>query len=142
MHILNRQILWAGFFIESNLIRINRMKKFVVIVLIVFLIACGNSKKSPDYVIPNSDMIEIFIDIHIADGIFSINQVRRELAKDSVNYYNSILEKYGYSRHDFDTSLFYYSKNINKYDEIYETVLNRLSEMETKLKEEAQSENQ
>ena len=118
------------------------MKKIGVIILTVFLFACGNSKKSPDYVIPHSDMIEIFIDIHVIDGIFSVNRLRNEIAKDSINYYNSILEKYGYSRHDFDTSLFYYSKNINEYDEIYEAVLNRLSEMETKLKEETQSENQ
>ena len=80
---------------------------------------------------------KIITEIHITDGILTLNKIRRNLAKkDSVNYYNLILDNYGYSREDFDTSIYFYSKNINEYDEIYKEVLNRINEMETNLQEE------
>ena len=67
--------------------------------------------------------------------------MRRDLTKnDSINYYDEIFKNYGYTRADFDTSVYYYSKNINEYDEIYEEVLNRLNEMDTELRKENKGE--
>ena len=113
------------------------MKKAIIISLALFLLSCSNRKKTPDYVISHDDMINIIIDIHLTDGLLTQNKVRRKLAKkDSLNYYDAIFNSYGYTRADFDTSIYFYSKNINEYDKIYEEVLNRLNEMETKLKKE------
>lgn len=82
-------------------------------------------------------MVNIIIDMHLTDGLLNIPHIRQKLAtNDSSNYYDAIFDKYGYTRHDFDTSVFFYSKHINEYDKIYEDVLNKLNEMETKLKEE------
>ncbi len=118
------------------------MKKTAVILLVIFLFSCNNNEnKLPDYVISHDDMVNIIIDIHLTDGLFTNNKVRRKLAKkDSLNYYNAILNNYGYTRADFDTSVHFYSKNIDEYDKIYEEVLNNLSEMETKLKQESAEE--
>lgn len=117
------------------------MKKAIIISLTLFLFSCNNEKKTPDYVIPHDDMVNIIIDIHLTDGLLTQNKVRRRLSrKDTSNYYNAIFRNYDYTRADFDTSVYFYSKNINKYDKIYEEVLNRLNEMETKLKEESSEE--
>ena len=98
--------------------------------------SCINEDRVPEYVIPPEKMVDIIIDIHLTDGVLSVNEVRKKLPrKDSLNYYDVIFENYGYKRSDFDTSIYYYSKNINKFDQIYEEVLNRLNEMETVLKE-------
>lgn len=117
------------------------MKKTAVVLLAIILVSCDSGNKIPDYVISHDDMVNIIIDIHLTDGLFTNNKVRRKLAKkDSSNYYNAILNNYGYTRADFDTSVHFYSKNINEYDKIYEEVLNRLGEMETKLKQESAEE--
>jgi hypothetical protein len=117
------------------------MKKAVVILLVIFLFSCNNENKLPDYVITHDDMVNIIIDIHLTDGLLTNNKVRRKLAKkDSSNYYEAIFNNYGYTRAEFDTSVYFYSKNINEYDKIYEEVLNRLNEMETKLKQESSEE--
>ncbi len=118
------------------------MKNFILILIAIFIFSCGQDKKVPDYVIPQSDMINIVIDIHLTDGLLTVKEVRRDLtSKDSINYYDAIFNNYGYSRTDFDTSVYYYSKNINKYDQIYAEVLNRLNEMETELIQEENKEN-
>ena len=118
-----------------------KMKITAVILLVIFLFSCDSGNKTPDYVISHDDMVNIIIDIHLTDGLLTHNKVRRKLAKkDTLNYYDAILNNYGYTRADFDTSVYFYSKNINEYDNIYDEVLNRLNEMETKLKQESTEE--
>ncbi|MFC2152633.1 DUF4296 domain-containing protein [Bacteroidota bacterium] len=110
------------------------MKGTLFILIIAFFTSCNTGNKTPDYVIPHDDMVKIIIDMHITDGLLTVSNVRRNLAKDSINYYDVIFKNYGYHRSDFDTSIYFYSKNINEYDRIYADVLNKLNEMETELK--------
>lgn len=116
------------------------MKKTVFIIVVVFIFSCSKEVKIPEYVIPHDKMVNIIADIHILDGLFTVNNVRRKFAKDSIDYYNAVFTNYGYTRSDFDTSINFYSNNIDEYDKIYEEVLNRLNEMETNIKQESAEE--
>jgi len=115
------------------------MKRIIIVIIAVFMLLSCQKNKVPDYVIPPEDMTSILVDIHLTDGMLSSSKIRRDFAKkDSANIYNILLHNYGYNRKDFDTSLFYYSKNLTLYDKIYNDVLNHLNEMETQLKEQDQ----
>ncbi|MDK2979535.1 MAG: hypothetical protein PWP52_2249 [Bacteroidales bacterium] len=117
------------------------MNRIIIFIIAVFMLAGCQKNKVPEYVIPPEDMTSILVDIHLTDGMLSSSEIRRDFAKrDSANIYNILLHNYGYNRKDFDTSLFYYSKNLTLYDKIYNDVLNQLNEMETQLKEENQDE--
>lgn len=108
----------------------------IILAAISFLTAC-NFQKTPEYVIPKDKMIDIIVDIHMTDAMMTIAEVRKGIMEEySNNVYDQIFAQYGYSRHDFDTSVYYYSFNINQYDEIYKEVLNVLSEREALIKEE------
>jgi len=114
------------------------MRNSVIFLLALIMFSCNNAKKTPDYVIPHQDMVNIIVNMHITDGLLNINKVRRNLVKkDSLNFYDAVFKSFGYTRSDFDTSIFYYSNHISEYDKIYEEVLNKLSEMQTQLKEES-----
>lgn len=111
----------------------------LIIVLVVFFASCGYQENIPENVIPKEKMIEILVDIHLADGMFTNNNVRTFYAtKDSANYYEMIFINHGFTRENFDTSVYYYSHNINEYNKIYIEVLNKLSERETNVKGELQ----
>lgn len=111
------------------------MKKTLIFLFVFAFYSC-NRQQVPENVIPFDDMVDIIVDIHITDGIVTTSKIRRQLiANDSTNFYNAIFDNYSYTRKDFDTSLYYYSKNINQYDLIYDEVLNRLSKIESELKE-------
>src|SRR6056297_1017281 len=113
------------------------MKKIFYFISIMFLLFGCNESRTPDYVIPPDEMVSVLVDIHLADGMLTSYEVNPEQQiNDSVNIYNILLYNYGYSRKDFDTSLYYYGKNIALYDKIYHEVLNKLHEMETQLREE------
>jgi len=113
------------------------MKNILLLIIGILSFTSCNKPKTPEYVIPHENMVNIIVDIHLLDGMLTVNEIRKEInGKDTGNIYNSVLNYYGYSRHDFDTSLFYYSKNITEYDVIYQEVLNRLGEIESRIKEE------
>jgi len=117
------------------------MNRIIIFIIAVFMLSGCQKNKVPEYVIPPEEMASILVDIHLTDAMLSSSKIRRDFAKkDSDNIYNILLHNYGYDRKDFDTSLFYYSKNLALYDKIYIDVLNQLNEMETQLKEENQEE--
>lgn len=119
------------------------MNKFIIVFFSIIAFSCGKKGKVPDYVIPQDDMINIILDIHITDGLLTVKDIRRELTRnDSIDYYKGIFVKHGYSREEFDSSIYFYSKNINTYDKIYAEVLNRLNEMETELIQEENKDNE
>lgn len=119
------------------------MKKISYFVFIMFFLFGCNKSRTPDYVIPPDEMVSVLVDIHLADGMLTSHKVNSELQiNDSVNIYNILLYNHGYSRKDFDTSLYYYGKNIALYDKIYHEVLNQLHEMETQLREQSPEDDQ
>jgi len=115
--------------------------KLKIILFVVLLIGCSKTEKTPKYVIPTNDFVSIVVDIHLLDGMMNEVNIRRKITKnDTVDLYSEIFKNYGYTRKDFDTSIYYYSSKINTYDEIYKEVLNKLNKMETQLKEEEEKE--
>lgn len=112
------------------------MKKYIIITFTVLFVSCSFNKR-PEDVISQEDMVNIIVDIHLLDGLMSVRDVQKELVSaDTSNYYDLIFEKYGYDRAQFDTSLFYYSKNINTYDDIYNEVVNKLLSIQSDIEEE------
>ncbi|MDX9696653.1 MAG: DUF4296 domain-containing protein [Bacteroidales bacterium] len=115
------------------------LMRIIFFILMIFIASCGYQDKTPEGIIPKEKMVDILVDVHLTDGLFTNNSTRIRYAKqDSINYYDRILENHGYTRKDFDTSVYYYSHNINEYNKIYIEVLNKLSEKETRVKEEMQ----
>jgi hypothetical protein len=113
------------------------MKRILFIIVILSVLFACSTDKTPDYVIPQDKMIDIIADIHLVDGMMTVHTIRREILRQkSNNLYDEVFTRYGYTRTDFDTSIYYYSLNINQYDAMYKEVLNKLSEKEAKIKEE------
>jgi hypothetical protein len=80
-------------------------------------------------------MVPILVDIHLSEAInsqkFNISMVRDSLTEE---LYLSICKKYNVERSVIEKSLFYYGKNTGEYVPIYNQVLDILSEMEVKAK--------
>jgi hypothetical protein len=90
----------------------------------LLLISCRNEKK---YIIPEKAFKEILVDMHLADGIYMTDYARFTNHTDSINFYNAILEDYGFNRTQFDSTLHFYSVDPVKFNRLYEGVVNELS---------------
>ncbi|MGM0551725.1 MAG: DUF4296 domain-containing protein [Bacteroidota bacterium] len=108
-------------------------KHFAALTLFMLLLGC--TKPIPKHVIPPKEMVPLLVEIHLADGLLGVTQYRAKIAQlDTTNLYDAILQRYGYSRKDLDTSFYYYSTDIDRFDAIYNEVLEQLNEQETLLR--------
>ena len=93
----------------------------ILLLLSVLLLSCGK----PSWVLSEKQMEDILFDIHIADAEINNNYMDFRIEKQKQKLYTSIFEKHKITREQFDTSLVWYGKNLTKYLEIYEKLIQR-----------------
>jgi hypothetical protein len=93
---------------------------------IALLAATAACDRTPDYVLKKSDMVDLLVDIHKAEGVIELN--RSKYGTDSMRKVmkQSVLLRHGITQEQFDTSLVWYGHNIEKYIEVYDDVIERL----------------
>lgn len=100
------------------------------------LAACSHEKAALD----QDQFTALLIDMHMADGTLSQSQgYSTNQDKKNYAYYNAVFDKYGITRADFDSCLYYYSSRMELFDRIYDVVIDtlnrRLTEQDRRLKE-------
>ena len=94
--------------------------------VLILLLGCGKHEKTG--LIPESKLVNILADIHLADAVSFSPDFKSSFRRlDSVTYYESILKKYSISRQQFDSTVAWYSAHPVQYDKVYEKVLNQLN---------------
>ncbi|MDO8952073.1 MAG: DUF4296 domain-containing protein [Draconibacterium sp.] len=110
------------------------MKKAVIILafFVTALVACDwEVIKKPNHLIKEKQMINMLVDIHLAEATF--NRMRYDSImrnSSSVNFYYSVLEKYEVPDSVFEKSFVYYASNPKNFEKMYREVMNKLSETE------------
>lgn len=119
------------------------MNRYVLFILIVFSVAAGScsgrkNKAERRDIIPEYDLISILTDVHLADGILAIPEIRYKYYEgDTLSSYIDIIEKHGYTKPQMDRTMrYYFVKKPKKLIKIYDKVLGRLSEMESRVDKE------
>jgi hypothetical protein len=116
--------------------------KYIYIYLSIFIIiasfdACSGRKSKAEHkdIIPEEDLINILSDIYITEGLLSIPRISNDFSKpDSLIPYINVIEKNGYTKDLMDRTMrYYFIKRPKKLIKIYDQVLGRLSEMESRL---------
>ncbi len=89
-------------------------------------------------IIPEKDFVSILTDLHMTNGLFTLPKMRiRFMIHDTSELYVEIIESYGYSTEAMDTTIqYYYIKRPKKLIQIYDQILGKFSEMETRVEQE------
>jgi hypothetical protein len=106
------------------------MYRLAILFFSLLIFSCSNNK----YWIPEDKMVQILTDYHLTEGVAWTNS--REFSYDITQQATRdlVFEKYGITKEQFDTSLYYYSVHIEKFDRIYEKVLQQLIVVESRVK--------
>lgn len=100
--------------------------KYGVVLVLVFCSACGNDKEKP--VLDQKEFTALLIDMHATDGILSINRgFTLDKEKKNYTYYNGLFEKYGITKAEFDSCMYFYSSQPQLFTKIYDAVIDTLS---------------
>ncbi len=107
-------------------------KTFIFISLILTLTSCSEefSRFSHRRTIPKNKFVSILAEIHIMEAITGKSEYYRKYSsKDTLDIYGPIIQKYGYSREQFDSTVASYVRKPEIYEKIYNEVLMKLNYM-------------
>lgn len=110
-----------------------------ILFLIVF-VSCKptqvETEPTPDSILNEETMVGILTDAYLAEGVSGINvKGANGMQFDSVYLFNPFKD-HNVTRSKFDSSLTYYSQNPKKLKAIYDQVLQKLSEYQSRIQAE------
>lgn len=109
------------------------MKAKFVGLCLMSMLALFSCEKRPGHVVSDKKMISIMADMEMGEAYIQTHGINgnSEEAKERVVDY--ILQKNGITRVDFDSTLAWYGRNIDKYGELYAKVDQELARREKKM---------
>ena len=120
---------------------LNRVLLITLIIISTIAGSCSTDAEKKEYgeLIPKDDFISILVDVYISDGLLTVPKIHTLYTSiDSVATFDQIVKLNGYSREAMDNTIrYYFVKKPKKLVEIYDQVLAVLSEMESRILEEA-----
>lgn len=99
------------------------------IVLMILSFAC--TEKVPDGVIPENQMIEILVDIHIADAYITQKFRGDSMYNEAQHLTMQILKQRGLDTTDFFRSMDYYTSRPVQLDKMYDVIIEKLAKAQT-----------
>ncbi len=118
------------------------MKYNNIIILLLFtiitLISCEQPlTEKPKHLVKEDQMIDMMIDVHLAQSTFDNRQSRDSLLKNAnaTDFYESVLRKYNVPDSVFEQSFIYYASIPKKFEKMYRQVTDKLNELEQQYSE-------
>jgi hypothetical protein len=114
--------------------------RLIIRILLAFTIivsaSCGHDKNKVRKrdLIPEKELVPLLTDLYITDGLLQYPAIKNEFrTKDTISSYIDVIKKHGYTKDQLDKTLHYYFLNdTRKLQKIYDRVLARLSEMQSR----------
>lgn len=106
-----------------------------ITILFIFLSFFSCSKptiEKPVILVQEDQMIDMLVDIHLAEATFNTRRHRDSLVmkSSSADFYYSILNKYQIPDSVFEQSFAFYASQPRKFEKMYRQAMNKLNEME------------
>lgn len=104
-----------------------------LLVLVFSVFACEEPiLEKPENLLSESKMIEMMVDIHLAEAAFQSRQFQDSLLRNSTSadFYYSVLSDHQVVDTVFEKSFVYYASNPKRFEKMYQDVMNQLNEME------------
>ena len=106
------------------------MKKFISILFLssLILISCSkNEEKIPADIISKDKMVQVMVDIHLAEARSQMGTPFNDVKAQKQSYYKFIFKKHKISYEQLRKSLNYYSAHPEIFSEVYDEVITELS---------------
>lgn len=116
----------------------NSIKIFTILAIVIFILhSCGEKENSvviPENILSKEKYTDLLLSLALAESAANLNVKNVKIEKlDSAYAFNPLKEN-KVSRAQYDSTASFYSEHPDLYKEVYDEVLKRLSEMESKRK--------
>lgn len=101
------------------------IQRSIIYIIILIVVSMASCSRRPAYVISEKKMVDVLYDIQLAQAVFrSNNEFASDNRKDAL--VEGILKKHNITQAELDSSLVWYSDNIQVYLAINDSVASRL----------------
>ena len=101
--------------------------KYINLLLLFFLLSCGDKDAKTKDIIVKEKMIDILEEVFVLETYY---QSTYGATNQNINALDSsvsiVLKKFGVTKTNFDSSFVYYSKNIDEYQQMQTEIIERL----------------
>jgi hypothetical protein len=108
-------------------------KLFILFIIVFAAFACSKPPvKKPQNLLRQEKMIDILVDVHLAESSFNNRRHRDTLVErsSSADFYYSVLQKHEVQDSVFEKSLVFYASQPRQFERMYRQVMNQLTEIE------------
>ncbi|MCW3077381.1 MAG: hypothetical protein JWO32_1990 [Bacteroidetes bacterium] len=115
----------------------NRLLKPLLLTLLVAgMFSCSNEEeiKIPENILSKEQYTRVLTDLALAESAANLNIKNVRIEKTDSTYAFDPLKENNISKARYDSSALYYAEHPELYKEVYDEVLKRLSEMQSKRK--------
>jgi hypothetical protein len=106
------------------------MKKRLLLAFGFVALLVGCKPGTPSQYIQPDDMEDILVDYHLAKAMAdNYDGPYEERAYQQALYIEAVMRKHGVTKAEFDSSLVYYYRRADRFDEMYKEVADRLEEL-------------
>lgn len=110
----------------------------LLVMSLLLVTSCNKTNRSGvkhSEVIPPEKMTELLTDLYLADGLMNYPPIRSDYSEnDSIESYIDVIDSHGFTKEKADKSMrYYFIDKPDKYEEIYDNVIENLSGMEAEL---------
>lgn len=106
------------------------MRHSIFLLAALILFACSDR---PDNIASDSEMVKVMADLEMAQAYLQNKGYTNNNPQNRERILKYILEKNGMSREDFDSTIVWYGKHIDKYDDLYAKVDKELARRESRI---------
>ena len=99
----------------------------VCLIINTLFIACDHT---PDYILKEKQMEDLLVDIHKSEALIETEYEKFNTSEKKEALRESVFRKHNTNKAQFDTSLMWYGRNLEKYVDIYGKVIERLRTQE------------
>ncbi|MGB3619287.1 MAG: DUF4296 domain-containing protein [Catalinimonas sp.] len=109
------------------------MNRLRAVVLCVLCAACAPDNNPPDDLIPSEEMVDLLVEIHLAEGKASTARLRADSAALFFRYLQQqTLEARGIDTARYRRSYDYYVQQVEQLDDIYAAVVDSLGVIQSR----------
>lgn len=107
--------------------------QYLFFAVLLFLISCNVKDRVPGHIPSKKKMTDLLVDIHLADNVINIDGISQK--NKQLGYYRYVLDRQGVTQAEFDSALSWYSAHPKVYLEVYDNVIEILTEKEADLQQ-------
>lgn len=108
------------------------MKKFLLILFSVTLFSCSQkSGESNSSVLSKEKIVDLQVDLYLVEAANNMKVLKQDsLDTEYSALFETVLKKHDVTKEDYERSLRYYAIDNKSLDEIYDSVLVKLTQLE------------